>query len=490
MKAEDSFDIWSSARAQAAALARRDISVRELVQLYRQRIEDFNPDLNAIVVCCLDRAEQRAAELDALPHGQSPAPLHGVPMTIKESLEVRGLQTTGGVIESNGRISEVDSPHVTSLKAAGMTLMGKTNIPTACSDLQSDSPVYGRTLNPWNAKRTPGGSSGGSAAAVAAGLTPLEIGTDIGGSVRVPASFCGIYGLRPSETAVPRWGDYPGNSASNPSSPMSVFGPLARTASDLELALDIISQSDPGENTAWSLHIPPARHEKLSDFRVGFLGDMSWVPLSGEVKAAQERIRKAVEARGSSIVDVDPEQMLNGSFRHHMDYSRLLMSIMTVDLSDEDRAAIIDLVQHRDGLREALHEALYSPPSVIFSWFARREEQRARYRALFQGIDVLVAPITLRTAFPHITEKRVVVDHYERSVDIDGVSYPYDLQVVYPGMTTFAGQPAVTFPAGRAADGLPVGLQAVGPYLEDRTSIRFAELIANETGGFTPPPGY
>jgi amidase len=490
MSSSTEIDVWSTARTQISALKNRDISVRELLEIYRQRIARYNPELNAVVIECFDRAEVRAAELDGRRSHQVPGPLFGLPMTVKESLEVEGLQTTGGVIGSKGRISKVNSPHVRSLLEAGMTLMGKTNIPTGCADLQADSPVYGRTDNPWNVELTPGGSSGGSAAALAAGLTPLEIGTDIGGSIRVPANFCGVYGLRPSETAVPRWGHFPGNPVPNPSSPMSVIGPLARDAGDLELTLDIISQPDPGEGAAWTISIPAARWESLAEFRVGMLGDLEWVPLSNDVRTAQQKVRQSLVSVSTQVVDVDPETLLGGSFRHHLDYLRLLVAIVAGDLSNDDVAAMLKLGRERDGIEVALRDALYSPPSALFGWFSSREEQRARYRDLFTRIDVLIAPIALRTAFPHVSERRSLVDIFDRTIEIDGVTVPYDLQIVYPGMTTFAGQPSVAFPVGMSSDGLPVGLQAIGPYLEDRSPVRFAELIAEEIGGFTRPPGF
>ncbi|TVR76460.1 MAG: amidase [Sphaerobacteraceae bacterium] len=490
MTPDGSFDIWGSARSQVRALKNREISATELLEIYRMRIEQFNPGLNAIVVKCLDRAAERAREIDALPSGDVPGPLCGLPMTLKESFEVTGLQTTGGLIDLKGRISEFDAPHVEALNAAGMVLMGKTNIPTGCADLQSDSPVYGRAVNPWNPERTPGGSSGGSAAAVASAMSPLELGTDIGGSIRVPANFCGIYGLRTSETAFPRWGDYPGSTHPNPTVVMTVAGPIARTPGDLELALDIINRPDPGENVGWSLKIPPARHQSLSGMRVGILQEMDWVQVSSEILAGKEKVRKAAEVAGSVVVDVDPEEVLDGSLRHHLDYKRLLHAIVSSDLSKEQQELMLDLTADRPEFQAALRDALKANPAAVFGWFARREQQRARYRDLFTRVDVLIAPITLRTAFPHIPEKQSVVDIYKRTVEVDAETYPYDLQVVYPGVATFAGQPSVSFPTGLAADGLPIGLQAIGPYLEDRTPIRFAELIAEEIGGFTPPLGF
>jgi amidase len=483
-------DIWSSAATQSRALRQRHISVSELLDLYREGIQRFNPQLNAIVVDCLDAAAERALQVDSLPKDQVPLPLAGLPMTIKESIEVKGLPTCGGVLADRDRRSTVDAPHARALLEAGMTLMGKTNIPSACADWQANSPVYGRTNNPWNLERSPGGSSGGSAAALAAGLTPLEIGTDIGGSVRVPANFCGVYGLRPSETAVPRYGDYPGGSGPNPSVVMSVFGPLARYPADLEVALDIISGPDFGEDAGWKLEIRPARHEALADFRVGILSDIDWVPLSNDVRSAVQTVRQTLESIGAKVTIVDAEELFGGTWAHHLTYTSLLMAIMGPDVTDEDRALVSERLRDRPELLAAVNASFDSPPATVFEWHGKREQQRALYRQLFKRLDVLISPITLRTAFEHITEGRPLVDLYTRTIGIDGQVYPYDLQLVYPAVSTLSGQPSVAFPTGIGSDGLPIGLQAIGPYLEDRTPIRFAELLAEEIGRFAPPPGY
>jgi amidase len=484
------FDVWSSATTQSRLLRSGEISASELVEIYRERIERFNPALNAIVVNALDQARARAREIDDLPPGSRPLPLAGLPMTVKESLEVAGLPTTGGLSDARGRISSYDSPHVRALFKAGMTLMGKTNIPTECADWQANSPVYGRTNNPWDLNRTPGGSSGGSAAAVAAGLTPLDIGTDIGGSIRVPASYCGVYGLRPSETAVPRFGDFPGNPHPNSAYAMSVSGPIARHAEDLELALDIISGPVPGEDVGWRLEIPPARHDQLADFRVGLLGDISWVSIGDDVHSALANVRVALESVGAHVVPIDPEQLFAGSRRHHLDYIRLLFSIMGQRLDDAGRATIDEALADETDLVEAINDAFTQRPSAMFHWFDRREEQRSRFREIYRYIDVLLAPITLSPAFEHMTEQRILVDLFTRQLLVDEKACPYRDNLVHPALATFAGQPAVAFPVGLSRSGLPVGLQAIGPYIEDRTPIRFAQLLANEIGGFTPPPGY
>jgi amidase len=486
-----SFDIWSSATEQARALRGREISAIETLGIYRKRIERYDPRLNAVIVKCFDRAEQRAAEIDALSPSDVPRPLAGLPMTIKESVEVKGLPTTGGVIEERDRISPVDAPQFRALDLAGMTLMGKTNIPAHCADWQSNSPVYGRTNNPWNLERSPGGSSGGSAAAVAAAMTPLELGTDIGGSVRVPASFCGVYGLRPSETAMPRYGDFPGSIYPNPSVVMSTFGPIARDPEDLELALDILSHPDPGEDVAWRIEIPPARHARLDGFRVGMLGDIDWVPLASSVRTAQETVRRGLEVAGASVREVDPENLFGGSWQHYLSYSRLLLAIMGEGMEGDLLARFRELIADRAELLNAVDDAFSARPSAVFEWHGIRQMQLKRFRELFKDIDVLVSPIWPRTAYEHIAHTGwPMVEIYERTIDIDGTQYPQDLGLVYPSLSTFAGQPSVAFPVAFDNEGLPVGLQAIGPYLEDRTSIQFARLLAGEIGGFTPPPGF
>jgi amidase len=485
------FDIWSAATEQARALREREISAKELLGIYRERIERYDPQLNAVVVKCFDWAEQRAAEIDALSPSDVPQPLAGLPMTIKEAVEVSGLVTTGGIVELEGRISNFDAPNYVSLRDAGMNLMGKTNVPAKCADWQSNSPIYGKTNNPWNLERSPGGSSGGSSAVVAAGLSPLEFGTDIGGSIRVPAMFCGVYGLRPSENAMPRYGHMPDSHFPNSAVGMATGGPMARFADDLELALEILARPIIGEDVAYSISIPPARHESLAGFRVGMLSDLDWVPLASSVRQAQQAVRDACEKAGATVVDVSPEDLLNGSWQHHLDYLKLLTAIMGSGMDREWQEYCLNVLQGRDEIRAAIDESFHGPPTAMIEWHGLRQRQAARYREQFRHIDVLVAPAWPRSAYKHISHTgRPLIEIFERTLDIDGEEHPQDLGLVYPGISTFAGQPSVAFPVTFDEDGLPVGLQAIGPYLEDRTPIQFARLLADEIGGFTPPPGY
>src|SRR5512145_1522624 len=274
----DRIDAFATAVDMLAALRARRVSAVELLELHRKRIERHNPELNAIVEPDFERARRDAESADALRARGEDAPLRGLPMTLKESINVRGLRTTAGMTAWKDFRSEHDAPVTQRVKSAGAVVMAKTNVPQMLSDWQSSNPVYGRTNNPWDLARTPGGSTGGGSAALAAGLTPLEFGSDIGGSIRVPAAFCGIFGHRPSETAMPRSGQFPYPPMPNAAVVMGVQGPMARSAEDLELALDVAAGADTGEDVAWRLALPAARRERLAGFRVAVLPTLDWVP--------------------------------------------------------------------------------------------------------------------------------------------------------------------------------------------------------------------
>ena len=290
---------FASAHAMLAALQAGQISATELLELHLARIARYNPQINAIVTPNEEQARLRAAEADAAyARGESLGPLHGLPLTIKDCIEVAGLLTTAGVPERAEAISMQNGPVAPWILDAGAVLMGKTNVPPYAGDWQANNEVFGRTNNPWDLSRTPGGSTGGGAAALAAGLTPLEFGSDIGGSIRIPAAFCGVYGHRPSDTAAPRYGHVPGSPLPNAAAVMAVQGPLARSAVDLELALDVIAGPIVGEDVAWRLALPPARHTSLADFRVAILPQAPWLPVDAEITAALDDLAARLSRAG------------------------------------------------------------------------------------------------------------------------------------------------------------------------------------------------
>ncbi len=447
----------------AVALARRlragDIGSVELTRYYIDRIERYDKAINAVVVRDFERALQAAEAADrALAAGRPLGPLHGLPMTIKESYDIAGLPTTWGFPAAADNIALSDAVVVSRLKDAGAHFMGKTNVPIALGDFQSYNEIYGTTGNPWDLERTPGGSSGGTAAALAAGLTGLDCGSDIGGSIRNPAHFCGVYGHKPTWGIVPSRGQAPPGVASITPPDLAVVGPLGRSAEDLALTLDVIAGPDVLAAPGWSLELPPPRATTLAGLRVAILPDHPRAPVATEISDRLVALGRTLAARGAKVSDsARPELDLGEAFDT---YQRLLLAIV---------GGAEDNIDHRAWL--ALDGA--------------RGEHRMRWQAFFRDWDVLLAPIMATTAFPH--------DHQPfdaRTVLVDGEPAPYFAQLFWAGIPTLSYLPATVFPTGAAQDGLPIGFQAVGAELADRTTIEFARLVAVEMGGFVAPPGY
>jgi amidase len=484
-------DVFSGASAQLAALRTGGITAADLTDLYIRRIERHDGRLNAVVVRDFDRARQQARAADQARARGETRPLLGLPITLKESINVTGLGTTCGVPEWKGYVSQHDAPAATRTRAAGAVLLGKTNVPPMLADWQSANPVFGRTVNPWDLTRTPGGSSGGSAAAIAAGLSALEVGSDIGGSIRVPAVFCGIYGHRPSETLLPKSGQFPMPPLPNSAVVMGVQGPLARSAEDLELALSVLAGPEVGEDVAWKVALPAARRERLADFRVAVLPPIPWLVVDSQITAALQNLADRLTKLGAVVKEVQPDGL--GDHREYHGFYRTLLSAVTGARVDAEtrRQRIAALRSAGDDLSMGAVRGLEGSAGDYLIWNGRREQHRAAWRAFFREWDVLLAPAINVLAYPHI-ERAWPADNSDQTLTftIDGRSVPYLHGLCYPALSTVPGQPATAFPVGLSREGLPIGLQAVGPYLEDLTPIRFAALLARETGGFRKPSGY
>jgi amidase len=484
-------DGFATATAMLASLRARRVSAVELLDLHRRRIERHNPRLTAIVEPDFERARGAAEAADLrLARGEE-AGLLGLPMTLKESINVRGLRTTAGMPHWKDFRSEHDAPVTTRVRAAGAVIMAKTNVPPMLADWQSNNPVYGRCNNPWDLGRTPGGSTGGGAAALAAGLTPLEYGSDIGGSIRVPAAFCGVYGHRPSETVMPRSGQFPIPPMPNAAVVMGVQGPLARSAEDLELALDVAGGPEVGEDVGWRLSIPPARHERLAEFRVAVLPRVEWVPTDTETLATLDELAARLGRLGAQVKTIQPEAL--GDYRrHHTLYFNLLSAVTASRLPAEARRQRLDVLRSReDEWAVAQCAGIEGAAPDYIAWFSQREQYRAAWRAFFRDWDVLLAPAWLGPAFPHQAKPYPPTpESIRHTVEVNGRPVLYELGLFYAALSTVAGQPSTAFPAGLTRAGLPIGLQAIGPYLEDRTPLRFTELVAREWGGFRRPAGY
>jgi amidase len=451
----------ASATTLVDALAARQVSALELADAAIARIEARDGAINAVVVRDFDRARDAAKAADAALARGERRPLLGVPMTIKEANWLVGTPTTWGMEMWREARASVDGVGVARLKAAGAVILGKTNVPPMLADWQSDNPVYGRSNNPWDLSRTPGGSSGGSAAVLAAGMVPLEFGSDIGGSIRVPAAFCGVYGHKPSYGLVPLRGHTP-PVVDGTDVPLAVVGPMARTAADLDLALGVLAGPAPEEAVGYSLALRPPRHDRLADFRVLVLDAHPMAKVDTEIVAALHGLADRLEDAGARVD------------RH---------SDLLPDLADAQMlyGAILNVAMTRGqpGARSpSAHE-----------WMGLLDGQlavRRQWARLFEGFDVVLAPAHGSLAFPHDPSP----DMGARKLTLNGEATRYFDQLAWPGMATLACLPATAAPIGLSRAGLPIGIQILGPYLEDRTPIAFAGLLEREFGGFVPPPGY
>ena len=431
----------------AGMLHRKEISSRELTELLFARTDAVNPALNAVVAQRRELALLEAAAADeATAQGAVTGPLHGVPITIKESFDVAGLPTTWGNPAFRDFVATTDATVVRRLRDAGAIVTGKTNVAFMLGDFaHTANDLYGVTRNPWSAGHTPGGSSGGAAAAVAAGLTFLEHGTDLVGSLRIPASFCGVYGLRPSVDTVPLTGMQPPGVVAGPSDMMylSAAGPIARSAADLRIAMRVVGGPEAPQAKAYSWALAPPRHSRLAEFRVGVVLDHPAAPVTSDVGTALSAAVDAVAATGAAVVegwppDVDPVRDAE-SFGFHVEV------FFAYAQPGDHVPAFADVIAHEH----------------------RRMAARAAWTRYFADVDVFLCPATFTS--PLAQDERD------------------DRLPFWTAHPTLAGLPAVVAPVGRTPAELPVGVQLVGPLHEDDTAITFAELLADIVGGYERP---
>jgi amidase len=480
---------YRSATELVGAMAGGEVSAVELAEEAIARIERHDATLNAVCVRDFDRALDAARGADAARARGDARPLLGVPMTVKESFHMAGLPTTWGIPEFTDFVADEDAVAVERVTAAGAVVLGKTNVPLVLGDFQSYNAIYGTTGNPWDPERTPGGSSGGSSAALAAGYGALSIGSDIGGSLRNPAHYCGVYAHKPTLGLLPLRGHTaPGMPVLPAESDLAVIGPMARTASDLALLLDVLAGPDPlGSGIAYRLALPGPRHQELADYRVLVLDTHPLVPTAASVRTAIGGFADALTEAGAKVERDSP--LLPDQADTARVYTRLLMSTLGARFPAEIYEHTLAAAARLDPADESL-DAERTRGTVLShrDWLAddgRRAVLRQRWSELFAEFDVVIYPVMPTPAFPH--------DHSpmgSRRISIDGADRPYLDQIAFAGAATLPGLPATALPIGLSDDGLPIGVQAIGPMFGDRTTIRFAELAEREFGGFTPPPGY
>ncbi len=470
-----------------AALAAGQVSAAELTEAAIARIERVEPLVHAVCVRDFARARDAAREADrALARGER-RPLLGVPLLVKESFNVAGLPTTWGFAQHKDFVADQDALVVARAKAAGAVVLGKTNVPVGLGDWQSYNEIYGTTSNPWDLARSPGGSSGGSAAALAAGYAPLALGSDIGGSLRVPAHFCGVFAHKPSLGIVPGRGHLPPPFAPLPDTPdLAVVGPMARCATDLELLLDVMAGPDEWDlGVAYRLELPPPRHRRLAQHRVLVVDRHPLVPTSEAVRQAVDQLATRLAGSGAQVSrhsDLLPDLADCGRL-----YGRMLLSFLAANLPEPGYAELREQAARLPaGDTTARAERLRASVLSHRDWIAasqQRNRLRAQWREFFRRFDALICPVSPVVAFAH--------DHSDmegRRLDIDGVEVPYGDQIAWSGLATLPGLPATAMPIARSEQGLPIGVQIIGPWLEDRTPLRLAQLLEAEFGGFTPPP--
>ena len=472
-----------------ALLDARKVSAVELFEHAVGRIEALDLRINAVVVRDFERARAAAREADiALSRGER-RPLLGIPMTVKESFNVGGLATTWGLPAGRDWQAPEDAVAVARLKAAGAVILGKTNLATVIADWQSFNPVYGTTNNPWDIKRTAGGSSGGSAAALAAGYVPLELGSDFSGSIRAPAHLCGVFGHKPSSYLVPQRGHAPPRAPALPTdltSGLGVCGPMARTATDLATALDVIAGPDEAEAAAYRLTLPPPRHGALKNFRVLLVDSHPLLPVDAEIRAALDQLANRLAVAGARVARSSPLLPdLAASARLHTRMVRNFVAFgRPADFFKQMQEAAMGLKPDDDSLKAWRTRA---PLLTHHQWMAdeiARARLRQQWAGLFRQFDVVLCPPFSVLAFPHDQKP----DQEQRTIDIDGETHPYLSLIVWSTVATPPGLPATVVPVGRSKASLPIGVQIIGPLFEDRTPLAFAGLLEREFGGFSRPP--
>jgi amidase len=490
LAAPDASSPFASATETVAALAARKVSSAELVDRAIARIEKFDGRLNAVVVRDFDRARAAAEVADAALARGERRPLLGLPMTVKEAYNVAGLQTSWGIPAGKGWIATQDAVPVARLKAAGAIILGKTNVPLGLSDWQSVNEVYGQTNNPWDPERTPGGSSGGAAAATAAGYVALELGSDLGGSLRCPAHFCGVFCHKPSTGILPGRGQTPPHVEPievEVTSDLAVIGPIARSAADLALAVDLLAGPDEVEAVAYRLSLPPARHERLRDFRVLVIDEHPLEPTAQSVRGALDRFADRLGKEGAKVERASP--LLPDLAEATRTYQRLLSPTISFGWPPELIATmkgVAAMIPSGDQSLDALFvRSIFSSHHDWMSAVIARAALRQRWRAVFREFDVVLCPPMPTPAFPHNHDSPD-----RRRIEIDGKFYSYGDMICWPGVATCPELPSTVIPLERTAEGLPVGAQIIGPFLEDRTTLAFAALAERAFGGFVPPPGY
>ena len=464
----------------------RRVACRDVVELYLSRIEKHNGALNA--VCTLDAAgaRRRAVEADeALSRGKPWGPLHGVPMTIKDALETAGVRTTGGHPPLKDYVPARDAPAVARLRAAGAILLGKTNVPPLSADYRADNPIFGRTNNPWDLERTPGGSTGGGAAAVAAGLSAFDVGSDLAGSVRTPAHFCGLFALKTTERRIPNAGHIPeAPGEARAVRHMNVLGPLARSLGDLALVTRILSGPDEAEPD-----VPPvpwlAPDEKaLREHRFAWSADFAGVPVTRETKHAIRALAGELERAGCAVEECNPAGFdYEEAWETWGEIAIAERAATGRERSAERVAALNATLGERYAVARGSTRGIRAGVADYLLALNRRDRLIGALERFFARWDAFICPVAVTPAIPHVP--------FGTPIEVDGQKVPYFIAgTAYTCPFNLTGHPGVVLPLTRSKEGLPIGVQVLGRRWSEPALLRLCEKLATITGAFTPPPRF
>jgi len=478
---------YSNATELLAHLRAGEVTSTQLLEQHIARVEQLDHRINAVVVRTFEAARERARQADeARARGEDWGPLHGLPMTVKESFDLPGTATCWGFPEYKDNIANQAAVAVQRLQDAGAVVFGKTNVPVALGDWQSFNPVYGTTNNPWDLTRTPGGSSGGASAALAAGMTPLELGSDIGASIRNPAHYCGVYGHKPTWGLVPMAGHQLPGVRCIDSLDIAVAGPLARSAQDLRLAMQVLTtplqQFGP---LGWT----PAqwRHSEKAPWqcRVAIVYDDDEAPVDHSI---QQRLHALTDFLRSQGVTVLEGHRPVDSHQSHRVYAHLLRSATGAWLDDATFARFQALASQSDPALDTMRERLWRGSTLTHRDWVEFDQQRAvlrqQWQHYFESVDLLITPVATSPAFLHNQQG----ERWERMLQVNGQDQPHTHSLFWAGYPGVVGLPATAIPIGQSPEGLPVGAQIIGNTLADPLCLSMARWLETEWCGFTPPP--
>jgi amidase len=453
--------IFSSTTQLAAAIQAKKVSAVEVLEAHLAHIEKHNPALNAVVILDAEGARKRAKEADAaLARGEVWGALHGVPFTLKDAHSTAGMRTTTGFPPLD-HIPDKDSTIAARLKAAGANLIGKTNVATMLGDpLQTMNPIFGRTSNPWNTGRVPGGSSGGAAAALASGMTPFEIGTDLAGSIRIPAHFCGVFGLKPTENRVSLDGLIPGIPSPRSIRIMSCIGPMARSVYDLTLLYSIIAGADGIDTEVQPVPVEAVPEISLKNLRVAVAPTFPGFPVADDIREAILGLAQKLHEAGAVVEEAALPKL---DYNQTLSNAGELMGMMIGAFQPEADQPPATLAQYLEHL-------------------AKRDQAIIAWEHFFDEWDVLLCPPSLTTAFPHCEP--------DAPLTVNGESISYWMGNLHATLFNYTGHPALVQPYTQTADGLPLGIQLVGKRWGESRLLAIGKAFTAITGEFQRPPGF